>query len=328
MTLKQQAINDLITKFPKASSHALAKLAYLENKELFADAENARNSVRSMRGTFGKYHRANIKIKAHFSELSLALLAKGLTQTVRWAPLLIPGPIRALILSDIHVPYHDKPALRLAVAHGKQHKANLILLNGDTLDGFAISKWEKDPRKRDFPNEIAVTKHLVAAIRLEFPKARIIYKLGNHDERWISYMRSKAPELLGLPELDFENLLGLTANSVELVADKRPIRLGDLNVVHGHEYRFAISNPVNAARGLFLRAKAYALCGHFHQASSHSEKTVEGNVIATWSTGCLCEMHPEYAPLNNWVHGFAFVEVMANGKFNVQNKVIRHGKIY
>jgi hypothetical protein len=120
----------------------------------------------------------------------------------------------------------------------------------------------------------------------------------------------------------------LNIKDADYVTDKRPIRLGELNIIHGHEYKFAISNPVNPARGLFLRCKAYAMCGHFHQSSYHSEKNVEQNKIATWSTGCLCDMHPDYAPYNNWSHGFAFVETFADGKFEVQNKIIAHGRVF
>jgi hypothetical protein len=141
-------------------------------------------------------------------------------------------------------------------------------------------------------------------------------------------MRVKAPELLGVDRFEFKELFQLDKFGIELVEDKRVVKLGALNILHGHEYRFAISNPVNPARGLFLRCKAHAICGHFHQSSHHTEKTVEQKIIATWSTGCLCDLHPEYAPLNNWVHGFAFVESTSDGKFNVQNKVIRNGKVY
>ncbi len=140
-------------------------------------------------------------------------------------------------------------------------------------------------------------------------------------------MRVKAPELLGVPDFEIKALLNLRDG--ELVKDKRPIRLGDLNVLHGHEYKYAISNPVNPARGMFLKAKAYVICGHFHQTSSHSARTVEQQNLGAWSTGCLCDIHPDYSPMNDWNHGFAFVEVFANGKFKVENKFISpDGKVY
>jgi hypothetical protein len=138
----------------------------------------------------------------------------------------------------------------------------------------------------------------------------------------------KCPELLGIPDFDWSSIFSLDEQGIELVDGKRPTRLGKLNVIHGHEYRFQISNPVNPARGFFLRAKSHVLGGHFHQTSSHSEKSIENKVVTTFSTGCLSNLHPEYRPLNNWNSGFAFVQVEANGAFHVDNLRIIDGEVY
>ncbi len=55
-----------------------------------------------------------------------------------------------LLLSDIHVPYHNIQALTLALKYGLENEVNTILLNGDIIDFYAISRFEKDPRKRNF----------------------------------------------------------------------------------------------------------------------------------------------------------------------------------
>src|SRR5262249_6175101 len=138
----------------------------------------------------------------------------------------------------------------------------------------------------------------------------------------------KAPELLDLPEMAIEELLKLEDYDIECVKDMRPMMFGKLAVIHGHEDRFAITNPVNPARGLFLRSKTHSVCGHFHQSSQHSEGTLELHTISTWSTGCLCDLHPRYRPLNNWNHGFATFEVDKEGVFEVRNLRIIHGKAY
>jgi len=251
----------------------------------------------------------------------------GLTDFENWGPIEYEGPFRALVLSDLHIPYHDRRAVIAAIDYGLQRDANMVLLNGDIIDFYALSFWQKDPRKRDAAKEIKLLRKFIGIIRETFPDADLVYKLGNHEDRWERYLVDKAPELLGIPEFDIQQVLGLADK--ELIRNYEPIGLGDLNVVHGHEYRFAISNPVNPARGLFLRAKAMALCGHFHQSSQHTERTVDGRNIATWSTGCLCDLHPAYRPINNWNHGFAFVTVHASGKFEVENKYVSNtGKIY
>ncbi len=328
MTPRKELFTQLTQKFPRVSSNALGRMAYKESPALFTNEKSA--IVAAVQARNGQKSQ---KLKPYLPKTefqpgdAFKSFPSGKRHFENWGPIRYTGPFRALILQDIHIPYHDKRALMAAIEFGKQRDANLILLNGDIVDFFSISFWEKDPRKRNLGAEIKTAKNFIQSIKDTFPKADFIYKLGNHEERWERYFFVKAPELLGVPEFELDKILGLKEG--ELIRDKEPIQLGDLNVLHGHEYRFAISNPVNPARGLFLRAKAMALCGHFHQSSQHTEKTVEEKNMATWSAGCLCDLHPDYRPMNNWNHGFAFVTVHSSGKFEVENKYISaNGKIY
>jgi predicted phosphodiesterase len=333
-TVQGEIITALLRKFPKAPSKTIATIAYRDNPACFKNLEAARTSVRHYRGAMGKLHRAYTKSPEFVRPLQkpgdpFGRIPDGLTHFGKpWAAVDIPGPLACLVLADAHIPYHDRTALLTALEYGKSNGADTVLLNGDCLDCFSVSKWEKDPRQRDFAAELETTRTFLGVLRETFPKARLIYKLGNHEERFESYMRCKAPEMLGVEDFELHSLLRFADYGIEEVKEKRPVRLGTLNVLHGHEYRFAISNPVNAARGLFLRCKAYAMCAHFHQQSSHSEKTVEGKQVGTWSTGCLCQLHQDYAPLNNWTHGCAMVRVDKAGKFQVNNAFIANGKIF
>lgn len=328
MTPRRELFLELQSKFPRASTHALARMAYTRAPSLFKHERAAVIAAFAARN--GK---KNPGTKAYLPKTrfkpgdSLAHFPHGKKHFEDWKPLVISGPVRALVLADCHIPYHDKTAITAAINYGAERGVDLVILDGDTADFFSVSFWEKDPRKRDFAGELETVRDFIFSLRLIFPKARLLYKLGNHEERYERYMFVKSPELLGVPEFEIAEMIGLRPG--ELVSDKRPIALGDLNIIHGHEYNFAISNPVNPARGLFLRAKAYALCGHFHQSSYHVEKTVEEKNIATWSLGCLCDLHPDYRPMNNWNHGFAYVRVFVDGKFEVENKFIaRGGKLY
>lgn len=330
MTPKQEICRRLLKTFPKAGSLTLARMAYTEAPSVFTNVEDARSAVRYLRGAKGKTKpttKEHIRPKQRPGD-PFSKLAKGLTHFDDWKSEQLDGPMRVLVLADLHIPYHDKAAVVAALRYGKKQRADTILLNGDIADCFSVSFWEKDPRKRDFAGEVKTVRDFLAAVREGFPKARIIYKIGNHEERYERYMSCKAPELLGLEDFSFEKVFQLEENRIELVKDKRPIRLGKLNVVHGHEFKFGISAPVNPARGYFLRAKSHCLGSHLHQSSQHSEGNVEQKVISTWSTGCLCDLHPDYSPMNSWNVGFAFVEVDKQGAFNVDNVKVIEGRIY
>jgi hypothetical protein len=155
----------------------------------------------------------------------------------------------------------------------------------------------------------------------------IYYKIGNHEKRYEDYLMIKAPELLGIDDFKLEQLLRFREFGVTLVKDKQMAMAGKLPILHGHEWYGGFAPPVNPARGLFMKAKESALVGHHHRTSEHTEKTLGGHVITTWSTGCLCGLEPEYAPYNGYNSGFAFVEVAKNGHYNVKNIRIIDGNI-
>jgi predicted phosphodiesterase len=334
MTAAGAVVDELLDRFPDAPALTLARKAVREHPELFNSIEHARTLVRRRLGQAGASSR---RPQGDSSRRRPARRPGDPWQNVvpppqsyfdSWRAVSFPGPMRALVLSDLHIPYHNETSLRLALDLAAARKVNFLLLNGDIADHYAVSHWERDPRKRDFWEELCSLQYFLSGLRRQFPRARIVYKLGNHEERYERYMRVKAPELLDVPAFSWDNVVGLKKQRIQVVADRRPIQLGKLNVIHGHEYRFRISNPVNPARGFFLRAKTHVLGGHFHHSSEHSEKDLEQRVITTFSTGCLCDMHPEYAPLNNWNHGFAYVEISRDGGFHVENLRVVDGRVW
>lgn len=232
-----------------------------------------------------------------------------------------------LLMSDIHIPHHDKAAIEVAVKEGKRRKANVIILNGDILDCYSISRFDKDPSHPKLLEEIRMGQQLFKYLRAQFPSARIIWKEGNHEERFGMFIRNNAPALFGFPCLAWESLLNVEAYGVEFVGDKARIDLGKLAVFHGHEFQGGTCAPANAARTLFLRAKCNAICGHHHTSSSNREKTAKGKQIATWTVACLCDLNPQWNSVNRWDHGFATIENHTGGGFSVQNSVVFEGQL-
>jgi hypothetical protein len=56
-------------------------------------------------------------------------------------------------------------------------------------------RWIKEPKKRDFRGEITAATQLLAWLRQEFPGVPIIFKAGNHEERWKHWLWQHAPEI-------------------------------------------------------------------------------------------------------------------------------------
>lgn len=243
-------------------------------------------------------------------------------------PYQVDGSGRWLVLSDLHIPYHDPATVRRAVAEAKRQDVTGVLLNGDVLDFYQVSKYSRDPSKPRVKAEVEKGREFFAWVRAEFPRARLIFKYGNHDERLALYLADRAPELFDLDDLQLDRLLRLADVGVEWVGDKRAVHLGRLPVFHGHEFRGG--QGVNPARWLFLQITSTGACGHFHRTSEHHEAGYDGRLHGVWSFGCACYLRPLYAPNNKWNHGHGLVELHggADGGFTVTSRrILRDGRV-
>ncbi len=311
-----------VKKHPAMGNRPLARLMYEENKMRFGSLNSADCAVRECRGKLGKIprHRAIVPVV----EASLPE-----PEVFDYTPVFIEGAAEVAIFSDIHFPFHDKRALTVAVDEAVWRMCDTVIVNGDMLDCYQLSRFNRVPTVASMKKEIACASDFFAYLRRKLPRARIIWKLGNHEERLSAYLQTKASELweMGVEKFVFEDKTGASDHGVELVSDKRIIVSGHLKILHGHEYKAGFAEPVNPARGLFLRAKTTCLAGHWHQPSHHSEPTLGGKHISCWSTGCLCHLSPPYMPLNKWRHGFAIQSVRADGTFHLHNLTIIDGEI-
>jgi predicted phosphodiesterase len=309
---------------------SLARIMYKENIEIFTNVESARSALRFIEGKSGnkKNRKAAVKSKYFMAEERPKNPWKlPPSEEQVYQPYIIKGISKLVVLSDLHIPYHSIDAISAVLDWIQANKPDGILINGDLIDFYQFSRFQKDPRKRSAAHELRATNEFLDILS-QFG-AKIFLKLGNHDERYENYMMLKAPELLGIPEFELTNLLKLKERGVELIDKKRIVKANALNILHGHEFGQSIFSPVNVARGLFLRGKVSAMQGHNHQSSSHTESNLNGEIVTTYSLGCLCELNPAYLPINKWNHGFAVVLLNKNGKnFEVYNHTIYHGKIF
>ncbi len=240
---------------------------------------------------------------------------------------IIDRPGNWLILNDLHIPHHDDTTITAAIRTAKKAKVAGILLNGDILDSAEISRHDKDAESETYCTEIGLGRSFLTMLRKEFPGAWIVYKSGNHEERLDSYIMKNAPAFKDLEGFNLPSLLHMDDIDIDWVTGRRIIKLGKLHVIHGHEYNG--SGGVNPARWLYLRAGDCAIMGHCHRTSEHHEREITDYNVATWSIGCACHLKPKWCSQNKWNHGFAIVELEADGGFVVHNKrVHKDGRVF
>jgi predicted phosphodiesterase len=318
-------VADVLRKWPDHPAKSLARKLVAATSGAM-NLEQARTRVRRELGQSGAKQRqfATMPRPARLPGQGVAMPA---SKAEPWTPHVVDVVGRIGILSDVHVPYHDEVALRAAVDRLASEKIDALVLNGDIADFYSISRWEKDPTKRDFRGELQAVREFVAWIRWSFPEIPIVYKAGNHEERWTHWLWQHAPEIADEPMMSLVSWLKLADHGVELVENQRPIMLGKLPVLHGHELPKGLAAPVNVARGAFLRTLTSVLVGHSHRSSGHAESDMWHAETFCWSTGCLCDLTPEYARINRWNHGAAIVTVFDDGEYEVHNFRIAHGKV-
>jgi len=298
----------------------LARIIYQDNPLLFNSLETARTALRSIEGKSG----SRTAIRKDIDARPRNPYNLPQSDEAVYEPYNLDAK-RLLVLSDIHIPYHSIDALTCAFDYAKGEKPDAILLNGDTLDFFGLSRFAKDPKARSFAHELKTFKEFMDILKKTF-NAKIYLKIGNHEERYFHFLWMKAHEIVGVEEFELENIIKSRAEGIEIIKDKRIMKAGDLNIIHGHEFGGSVFSPVNIARGLFLKGKVSAMQGHNHCTSSHVERDMNGGVVKTWSLGCLCELHPAYLPINKWNHGFSIVDIDGQN-FNVRNFTINKGEI-
>jgi len=299
----------------------LARIIYKDHNLLFKNVEHVREKLRYLEGKSGERKRQIRNLGMDNRPRNPYSFPPS--EEMDWTPYVLDAK-RVLVLSDIHIPYHSIDALTACFDYAKKEKPDAIVLNGDTIDFYGLSRFVKDPRKRSVAHELNTFKEFFGVIRSTFPASKVYYKLGNHCERYEHFLMVKAHEIMGVDEFDFTNIIKVRAEGIEVIKDKRIIKLGGLNLLHGHEFGGSIFSPVNIARGLFLRGKVSAMQGHNHQTSEHTESNMNGDIITTYSVGCLCELNPAYLPINKWNHGFAIVDIDGD-KFHVRNYRIHKG---
>ncbi len=322
MTERTQIVTEAIQRFPQLPTRTISRYILYNYGDIFGNnLETIRDAVRRRLGAHGENDRKRMFVLPRTTPVVMP-------QTWRKPrnPYNLPVGLW-LLLPDIHVPMHEPRPVEAAISYGQKHKVNGVLLNGDAQDCISESFWLSE-RKRDSDKEIELFIDFLDFLRHEFPKQKIVYKPGNHEYRLPRYYQKHMPDLIGLPLLAMEATLGFELRDIEYLDYRQIVNAGKLPILHGHEIQ-SISKAINPARGLFNKIKSWGLCSHCHQTSEHNAKNIRGQYLTTWSTGCLCDLQPDYNPYgNDWNWGFALINVEKNGDFEVENRrILPSGKV-
>jgi predicted phosphodiesterase len=316
-------IRSLLEEYPTAGSLTLAKRLFKDYPHLFENTEDARSKIRYRRGASGKVLRRLLANNTHVTDKEKymkELMSLPESAATKRPPYLLPKTSRKImVFGDAHFPYQNNNGIYTALDYAKYKGCDTIILNGDMIDLYQISRFLKDNRKPHIEYELELYYQFLIDLRKAFPTELIIWKFGNHEERYDAYLKLNAPAMYMIATDTLEDHIPVRELGIEIVKEKRRIVCGDIDIIHGHEYPGGFGG-VNPARALFLKAKTNILCNHFHRSSSHKGNDIRGNQIRAYSLGAMCSQQ-DYMPYGDQDCSFGYL-VIENGVTWVQNREV------
>lgn len=192
---KLSVIIDYCGRFPNSSHRSLSMAIYKAYPLLWNSTEAIRMAVNTFRDTRHKGRPKTTRITdvglPAYDPKNRFDIPQSASQERK--PFKLPyANNNILLISDLHIPYHDVDAINTALAYGMDNECNTIIINGDLLDFHNQSKFEPDPTKRDTKYEFDTTIAFLEVLRKHFPSQEIIFIEGNHDERYSKWLMRKA----------------------------------------------------------------------------------------------------------------------------------------
>jgi len=244
----------------------------------------------------------------------------------------------ALVIGDTHFGVHCEKTLNVFYKVVEETKPSKIILNGDTLDLLAVSKYTKDPRYThgimDEINAFHEFLKIVHDITANYG-TEILETNGNHsgngvEGRWWRYFSTsnEIKEILKIPKV----AKSLTYQSVfypdwewsrlKLIdADQENPSIvelpGELFVFHSD---IARKNGGMSARGNFEKHGVSSITNHTHRIGSTMQRapkfgSKQEKIYKNYENGCACKLNPTYVTSANWQNGFSIVNY--NTKENI-----------
>lgn len=242
---------------------------------------------------------------------------------------------RSLVFSDIHFPYQNDDAIDVMFEYAKNYKPKNIYMNGDIVDFYNLSKFDKNPdRKETVADEILMVRNFIKRLRTSFKDANIFFLHGNHENRLQRYLWEN-PELAKLEELDITNLFQFKENNIKEIKASRDywgmsggcITKGDTTIMHGDAKLNGASTSkysgYSAKNTMLGGLQGSVIMGHIHRLAYVTHSTPHGIMVGI-EDGCLCQI-PKNA---NWETGFVTFETFAGKNHNYKLHMIEDGKLY
>lgn len=225
--------------------------------------------------------------------------------------LTIEKDITFMIGSDAHYEANTVTTAHLAfVELAKKLQPDVIVLNGDLMDGASISRhppngWEERPTVEQ---ELITIQQRLSEIEKASPNAERFWTMGNHDQRFDANLAKNAPMFQGITGFSLKDHFPSWTFCVSLWVEgaERPIMIKHIPVNSG----------VHAGYNSALKSGTHFVSGHTHQMECKSWSDYTGHRYGV-QCGTMADINqPTFDYANdapkNWVSGFVVLTVRDN----------------
>jgi UDP-2,3-diacylglucosamine pyrophosphatase LpxH len=227
-----------------------------------------------------------------------------------------------MVLPDLHLPVHDRSALRIVLKAFDYLKPQRLVILGDWLDAAFASAHPASSRKEAkqggyIASEIEPCRRLLE--EFEEHAKEIIYIEGNHEFRVERLITRNGGAWLAIPELVLPSKL-LSMNRKKKftwipyqhnATSKDGYSLPHYKIADGLIAVHGWSTSKHSARKHLELVRGWSIVhGHTHRAQSDSARhPMTGRVNQAWSPGCLAQLQPmwRHGSPTEWTHGFSLI---------------------
>jgi len=250
--------------------------------------------------------------------------------------------LRLGIINDIHGPWEDVRGLALFLDVFSDIGIEHLIINGDLLDFFNLS--QHGPKHPDvqavLEDELGWGIEFLTNLRKKFPKTKITYLFGNHEDRLDRWTIRHCPAYWNIVKL--ESQLQLAVLDIEFFPYNTKYKVGDtsLNVMHSPP-SYGKSGSMTSLETKLNESFIYG-CTHRIQ---HSCKTgSNGEIVHSWFNGWLGNnwetiQHKRVFSFikghSNWQGGGSIAFVHPDNTFYVEQisidsnyRIYTHGNLY
>ena len=238
-------------------------------------------------------------------------------------PLVKTAPNKiALVIGDTHFGSEAQDVLDIFLKTVEEMKPETVIINGDSLDMFAISRYPKDIRINSslLKERLAYHKFLKSLHDITASYNSDIYETNsNHsgdgvEGRYWRYLSDRIGELASIPEikekLSYESIFfpHESWSRIKLV-DYVELVPGFI-IIHGDVVR---KHGGYSALGMLEKwGNISMIINHTHRFGATSKRipsigSQKEKIVRVFENGCACDLSPCYASAANWQNSFAIV---------------------